>query len=562
MKIVRIVLCTLMALAMIFSLIACNKDNGQPGDQGNNQETNQSGQGNSQGDSQGDNQGGNQGSGQSGGGESGIPKSITIGVSGYLGRFYSGEMPVACWSACDAVFDTVFYANRETGEVFSYVLDEWYYEDELTFIMKLKPGIYFSNGEEATAEDLLYSYYSHEERGSVVRSAMGSVNFQESSVLDKYTVSFKFDRPYLSFDKVIAFLICKSWAQEVGWDSEKWYEPVGSGPYYVAEYSADDHITLRLRDDYWNKDRDDYAVEEWIIKYFPTGSTMFMELERGTISMCAVESADYSRFINEGADNIDILLQDMGVVVWFGMGQLDTPALRDKSVRLALAHGVNWEQVGKVGYEDRFIPTNSIFPTASPFYYNPGTHEFNPDLAVQILADAGYGPGDITLSILAMDRPIYRNCLESFQYFCSEIGINVELSFGDVSSVLADWIVPGGSDGGIMYNIDGAVAYDPVASCLAEYNGLESTRWTYIDDAKLLEMTDNAIYCPDKDLQKELLVEVQQYIFDEVMLIPFAASVSTPGYRTDVFTENQIKTNVFHDQYVWLSNLGRASAWN
>jgi len=58
MKIVRIVLCTLMALAMIFSLIACNKDNGQPGDQGNNQETNQSGQGNSQGDSQGDNQGG------------------------------------------------------------------------------------------------------------------------------------------------------------------------------------------------------------------------------------------------------------------------------------------------------------------------------------------------------------------------------------------------------------------------------------------------------------------------------------------------------------------------
>ena len=37
-------------------------------------------------------------------------------------------------------------------------------------------------------------------------------------------------------------------------------------------------MTLQARDDYWNKDAGPIAVKQWIIKYYPDSSTMFMEL--------------------------------------------------------------------------------------------------------------------------------------------------------------------------------------------------------------------------------------------------------------------------------------------
>ena len=47
-------------------------------------------------------------------------------------------------------------------------------------------------------------------------------------------------------------IVCKEWCQEVGWDSEDWWnDPVGSGPYYVDEFVTGSHVTFKLKDNYW-----------------------------------------------------------------------------------------------------------------------------------------------------------------------------------------------------------------------------------------------------------------------------------------------------------------------
>ena len=568
MKKIKVLLSIFLCLVMVLSVFACNKDdaaskdlnNAQNGTQGGTQSDTQGGtQGGTQSGSQSSTQGGAQNS-SSGQGESREPKSIAVGVS-FLGRFLPGTSPAESYAACDAVFDTIFYTVTATKEIVSYVLSDWYYEDNFTLIMELKPGIYFSNGDEATAEDLLFSFLSHIERGSAKTGFLGPILPNDCSVRDKYTAVMKFSDPFGFVSGVgPIYLINKSWAQSVGWDSEQWYDPVGSGPYYCAEYVTDDHITLKLRDDYWNKDNENFVVDEWVIKAFPDQATMFMELEVGSISLCEVSSADYSRFLRDGGSDITCMPLNMGVNMYFAMSQLNNPIFKDKAVRQAILHAVNWDEVGQIGYGDRYIGQNSVVPKESPFYVNPGPLEYNPDKARQILADAGYQPGDISFHVYMMESPLYKNMLEALQFYCMEVGITANIEFGDVPSALAAWTTIGGTDGGFMANINGSISFDPFATMISMFT--QDLTWCYMDDDTFQKVAAAAVYCTDISEQTRLYADLQKYVYEEVLFVPFASSVTSIGYRTDVFTHEQILANVYTNNFFALTNFARASSWN
>ena len=149
--------------------------------------------------------------------------------------------------------------------------------------------------------------------------------------------------------------------------------------------------------------------------------------------------------------------------------------------------------------------------------------------------------------------------LEAIQYYCSEVGIVADIQFGDVSSALAAWSISGGTDGGVIANGTGNAAFDPYASL-----GLMVTSllpWCYIDDDTFQQKAAAAIYCSDKALQAQLYADVQHYLFDEVLGIPFASSVSSVGYRTDVFTRAQMDANILSNNYYNLFELSKASSW-
>ena len=153
MKKMKKLLCLLLALAMLFALTAC----GGKSDGGN---------------SDGKADGGSQENKFNPGPKGDEKITLRIGTTGYLGRFLSGLAPEESHSACNAVFDSIFRVDPWTKQIKSDVLDDWYWEDEHHFIMKLHDGVYFSNGQKATSEDLLFSYQNHEERGSNYLSGM------------------------------------------------------------------------------------------------------------------------------------------------------------------------------------------------------------------------------------------------------------------------------------------------------------------------------------------------------------------------------------------------------
>ena len=538
MKKIGKILCIILALVMTLALFACEKKQGENTASPSN----------------------------SGGNNAGDPDkfvSLTIGVNSFLGRFLAGLSPSESLIACDGVFDSIWRIDPKTKNAISDVLSDWTWTDDTTLEMTMRENIIFSNGKNATAEDALFSYTNHLDRGSNYLNDMPFL-FDECKVLDKYKLVFKFSEPYPNITNTAIYLLDKEWSESVGWESMEWYEnPIGSGPYKLTEYVSDDHMKLTAREDYWNKDAGPIYVDEWIIKYYPDASTMYMDLETGNIQLCNVGAQDYSRYVKEGGDGYKCTLVPAGVVTYFSFGYLNNEIWADKRIRDAIKYCADWNEIGQLIYGDQYVPATSMVPQASPQYMNPGKIEYNPEKAKELLAEAGYGPSNpLKLKTFMMDSNHYKVFCESFQSYAQKVNIECDIQYGDVSAAIAKWLDPaGGIDYGFLYNNMGSAPFNL-------YNGMyganmrEGVTFAYVDDPEFQRLMNSLAYTTDQNQVITNAKLLQQHIYDNTLLIPISEMQTSMGFRTDAFSEQQIMDYIIAVDFYQIGRLGMASAWN
>ena len=549
MKKARIILCMLLALVMMFTLFACNKST----------QTDASPSASNAAPSA------SSATNTPAGAEPASaapavtkPSTISIGTSGWLGRFLDGGQPAQNIAACSAVYDSLFLIDADTKEPYSNILSEFKYLDDLTFVMTLKPGITFTNGDTATADDLLYSLTNHFDRGDINVSWLGSLDLPNCTSDGKYTVTLKWKEPWgPGIYGTTLYLFDKAWCEKTGWDSQDWYgNPNGSGPYKVTEYVTDDHLTLELKDNYWNAANEKFSVQKWVIKYYPDASTMYMALEKGDIAMCAVtNNSDYQRWVSEGNKDLGMKIALTGDNYNFFVGPNNNPIFKDKAVREALAYGVDWAAIGKMMMGDLYSAPTSILAEDSPYYKNVGAYSYDPEKAKQILADAGYKAGDLKIHDYEMSAPANKNLAEAFQFYCQELGIQVDIEFGDVTSALTVWMGDGGSDVGWFSNIFGIPDREPHKALGNFY--IRGFTWQMSDDQKVVDMCLKALKTMDKDERIKLYQEIQQYSYDNFLIFPVYASTAVVGYRTEVFTAAEIDQNIYSSNNFDLAGLSK-----
>ena len=535
MKKIRTLVAILLTLTVVFTLVACNN---------NSTPTSQSPASNSPAGGDSSPAGGD--STPAGGGAAEKPRvEITIGTSGWLGVFLAGLNPSASEFACSAVFDTIVYVDPATQKPFSRVLTDWGFKDDLTYYMELRDDVYFSNGDHATAEDLYFSYWNHPERGSNWLQNHGII-WDQSGPVSEYRVEFKLEKHYPSFDQTGIYLVDKKWSEEVGWDSMEWYNPVGTGPYYVYEYVNDSHIILRTRESigqtFWNKDAGPLYVDQWTIKYYPDASALFMALQTGEVDYAGISATDYRRWVAEGRDpSYTCVNVQTGAVFYFMFGFQDSDIWFDRNLREAVAIGVNWQQVGEATMAETFIPARSIASTFNKDFVDLGFYEYNPDRARELMAGAGYGP-DNPLQLYTVTDANSRTMYEAIQYFMSDIYIDATIDFADNAGAIAAWLAPGNTDFGTWGNFGGSRTGD-LGRDLNEIRPFTGLTWSGLQDERILELYDIITGSGDLDEISKANVEIQHAIFDDFYYIPIYEMISCYGFRSDTFTEEQIANN-------------------
>jgi len=483
---------------------------------------------------------------------------FVIGVTGSMGTFIYGDVDNI--SACHALYDAIFYCDPGTMEPSSDVFESWVWEDDLTLTCTMKDGITFSNGKKANAEDVIWSYMRHFEWGAPIMNNANLVR-EECKALDEKTAQFKFSTANNNFTVLRTFLFDKEWNQRIGFDSEEWYKPVGSGRYECTEYVQGSHFVLKARDNYWNAAVEGAPViREFLVKFYPDPSVMYMDLELGNLDLCQVaNSTDYSRFLRDGGDGFDVITKPSGSVLFFLFGRNNNPIWNDIRLREAFAVGIDWDAIGRIGYDDFYAPTNSLVPSTSNYYFDPGSRAFDLARGKQLLAEAGYGPGELSLYAITMNNPLYQRLYESFQASAAQLGVEVTVEFADPSTVIAMWSTESTTEYGFWYYIQGSPLQDVNTTVNTTVFGT-GIRWYFIPDDQYLDIYKGTSVIDDAT-RMAANKEIQQYAFDNILLIPISAVQSALGYKTDMISREQIDKYASNATVYHLGHLGMPSAW-
>ena len=349
----------------------------------------------------------------------------------------------------DCIFDRLLDKNPETLELELNLLEEFptVSDDGLVYTFKLKQGIKFHDGKELTSADVKYTFehfYDADTMSNntwvcdVIKGAQAMMNgetheLEGFKIIDDYNFTMEIEYPYAAFTSVLAVsmlpILPADQPTEAG---DAWGISVinGTGPYKLKEFLPGEKVVLEVNKDYHGKVPNVDGIELLNMD----GSTAYMEWEAGTIDICDVDSDHVAEYEERFPNNF--MRQPVVGTVRFQFNPGYEP-LSNKEVRRAVSYAINREEIVDGFYKGCVQIINGVIPDGIPGY-DPDReyHGYDPEMAKQILAEAGY-PDGVTITASVRDTSTsWRSLLQLIQSQMAPAGITLEIETADAAGMM------------------------------------------------------------------------------------------------------------------------------
>ena len=293
------------------------------------------------------------------------------------------------------VFETLIGVDYRNNEVLIPGLaTSWQRVDDLTLRLTLRRGVMFHDGTEMTAEDVVFSF-SEVRTGEDSPGAPVFNQFQGTiagvRAVDAHTVDVVTSQPDPILERRLA-----AWATQIvsqhafeaagSWDVWQ-FAPVGTGPFKIVDYAANETLVLEAHEAYWG---DAPHVDRVVFTVVPDASARTAGLLAGDYDIITEVSADQIERI-DGTDGYGVVggtIRNHQIVMF----DQDNPILRDVRIRQALGLAIDRELLVETIWQGTIEVTNGLqWPAFGPLYIaDRPAPAYDPDRARALLADAGY----------------------------------------------------------------------------------------------------------------------------------------------------------------------------
>ncbi|MCA9824537.1 MAG: peptide ABC transporter substrate-binding protein [Dehalococcoidia bacterium] len=322
-------------------------------------------------------------------------------------------------------------------------------DDGLTYTVKIKEGLQWSDGETLDANDFVfgiqrtcdptiaghYQYILTNIAGcDDYYGGEGSVDDVGVAATDNNTFVITLHTAQATFPSLLALWPTYP-APDEGLASvdADWPAPPDSpcsGPFCPTEWVAGDHITLVKNENY---SLGEAKLDKITLRIIDDLSVALNAYDAGELDMIRVSTTD----LPQVRDRDDY--QNIALPITIGLEPLMTdPLLKDLNVRLALSRATDRELLNEVVGEGANIPTTNWVPAEEPGANEAGAFDdvvgFDAEAAKKLLADAGYpnGEGFPGLTMLLTDSEGNRVLGEFLQEQWKQIlGIELSIDFVD-----------------------------------------------------------------------------------------------------------------------------------
>ncbi|KIY22947.1 MULTISPECIES: peptide-binding protein [Mesobacillus] len=295
------------------------------------------------------------------------------------------------------IYDGLVTSDTEFNPTFSMAEDIKASEDGLTYTAKLKKGIKWHDGEEFTADDVVFTFMIPKNPDYVGERGSNFESLEKVTKIDDYTVEFKLSKRDASFYPVtLSYFILPEHilkdvpVAELGEHEFNTKSPIGTGPFKFVEWKDGEYVKVEAFDDYF-KGRPN--LDSLTYKIVPDMDAMIAQIQAGDIDFAAgVPGTDI-----ETVKSFPGVKVESGLALsytYLGYNQKND-LFKDKKVRQALTHAIDREAiVNSVMNGDGKVADVPESPLS--FAYNDDVPKFGYDVekAKSLLAEAGWKDTD------------------------------------------------------------------------------------------------------------------------------------------------------------------------
>lgn len=428
--------------------------------------------------------------------------------------------------------------------------------DGRVITVRLREDAVWSDGTPLTADDFVFTYKMiMDDRNSVLSRHPYDKFVADVKAEGPHTLVVTFHEPYAPWlSSLFTFVLPKHVLQPVmdakgTLDGADWNRAptVGIGPYVFAEWETGSHIMFVRNDKHWKR----AAIDRIFIRITPDDAAQIAAIKAG--------DSDIGVFISfsdvpelKALGTLQVISTPSGFMEgwFFNFGENGHPALKDRRVRWALAHGFNRWQITK----DLLLGLSE--PPASPWDLSPYASPevkpvpYDPARAAQLLDEAGWvmGPDGVRVKdgqklILRYVTNMRRLRLDTqvvVQNMFRDLGVQFELI-----NHPSDIYFAGYAEGGVIATGQYDVA--EWSSQPSAYPDPDTARWA----CREIPGPDNPVgsnwnfYC--NPILDELFAR-------QSVTVDLAARIAIYGEIQKLLQEDMVWLGVWQDNDIWTVN--------
>jgi peptide/nickel transport system substrate-binding protein len=414
------------------------------------------------------------------------------------------------------IFSPLFRVDEQLRVVPELAVSPIEQPDPSTYVVRLRQGVLFHNGRELSSDDVVYTFRSFLDPKFRGRTAPYRM-LASVTALDRYAVEFKLKSPVGSFPINLVMGIVQA-----GSGSANTRQPIGTGPYRLAQFVSDDRVVLTPFEQYYGgRPRN----EGLVLKVIPDDTMRGLELRKGSVDLIVNDLAPDVVWQLRHEGRLQVETAAGTDYAYLGLNLRD-PLLSQLGVRKAIGYAINREAIVK--YLRRGFATQAVGivpPMSWAFERNVFDFTYDPAEAQRLLDAAGHPDPDgggplprFRLSLKTSTSEVYRLQAAAIQQDLARVGIAVEIRSSEFQTLSAD-VVRGNFQ---MYSLQFVGVTDPDMLRLVYHSqlqppaGLNRVHYVNPDVDRLIEQAGAA---PDDAQRGRFYTQAQQQIAADVPYI-------------------------------------------
>ncbi|WP_345976461.1 peptide-binding protein [Sulfurimonas sp. HSL3-7] len=343
------------------------------------------------------------------------------------------------------IFNGLVKYDKDGKQIIGDLAENFYFEDNVTLVFKLRDGVKWQDGAPFSAQDVLFTYELINSPQVVSPYTSNFRMVKSVEIVNDLTLRVVYTKPYfkaleLWMSGVLPYHLLKDEKRIMSSDFNT--HPVGTGPYRLSKLEFSKNIELDAYSEYFEHRP---KIDKIIYHVVPDANTRFLMLKTKKVDIGTLEAIQIERQIEKSFFNDFKVIEEIAHAYTYLGFNLRHKKFQDPRVREALSLAVDREELVDI----LFMGHGQV--CTGPFL--PGGPAFNsevkapvPDLerAVALLKEAGYDKNNpLSFEIATSNSsPIRPYAAEILQHQLAKAGVEVTLRVMEWQAFLNTVVFP------------------------------------------------------------------------------------------------------------------------